>query len=392
MLEKYKLSKKAIFIAVISIILISLFLDKAAFSAISYIKNPLFDAVFSLITNPTSIFIVLAFAAYSIFFDRKNRKWLYFLLASLTLSVLLSFILKLVIARPRPSEELFYIFFNLVDYSFPSMHSMVAFAILPLLNKILPRLRILWISFALSFALSRVYLGMHFFSDIIAGAFFGYFIGLFMVYMENKISAMGYGEFKSMLEEFEFRRKAFHASLGITLVLLIKFEMIGWMELVFMAISVVIFSMLSKKYRLPVIYPILKMLEREKPLRGFVARGLLFYIIGAFLVVFLFPTDIALASIMVLAFGDSISHLFGVKFGRIRHPFNGKKFLEGMIAGTIAGFFGALFFVSWQEALIASLLAMLAEGIELKIGSEEVDDNIVIPLVAGTAIWVMRLF
>ena len=68
MLEKYKLSKKAIFIAVISIILISLFLDKAAFSAMSYIKNPLFDAVFSLITNPTSIFIVLAFAAYSIFF------------------------------------------------------------------------------------------------------------------------------------------------------------------------------------------------------------------------------------------------------------------------------------------------------------------------------------
>ncbi|MEK6949035.1 MAG: phosphatase PAP2 family protein [Nanoarchaeota archaeon] len=392
MLEKYKLSKKAIFIAVISIIILSLFLDKAAFAFVSFIKNPLFDAAFLLITNPLSIFIVLAFSSYVIFFDRKKRKWLYFLLASLTLSVLLSFILKLIIARPRPSEEMFYLFFNLADYSFPSMHALAAFAMLPLLNKILPRLKLLWISFASLFALSRVYLGIHFFSDIIAGAFFGYFIGIFMVYLENKISVMGHAEFKSMLEEFEFRRKAFHAFLGITLVLLIKFGIIGWMELIFLAISVIIFSMLSKKYRIPLIYQILKILEREKHLKGFVAKGLLFYLIGAFLVVFLFPKEIALASIMVLAFGDSISHLFGVKFGRINHPFNDKKFLEGMIAGTIAGFFAALFFVRWHEALIASLLAMFAEGLELKVGAEEVDDNLVIPLVAAISIWIIRLF
>ncbi len=391
-MEKNKLSKKAIFIAVISLIILSLFLDKAAFFAVSYIKNPILDEAFRLITSPLSIFIVLAFASYAIFFGRKKRKWIYFLLASLALSVLSSFILKLIIARPRPSEELFYVFFNLVDYSFPSMHAMAAFAMLPLLNKTLPRLRLLWISFASLFVFSRVYLGMHFFSDIIAGAFFGYFIGLFVLYMENKISVMGYMEFKSMLEEFEFRRKAFHTSLGIMLVLLIRFGVIGWMELLFLAISIIIFSMLIKKYRIPIIYRLLEMLERKKHLQGFVAKGLLFYILGAFLVVFLFPIDIALASIMVLAFGDSISHIFGVKFGRIRHPFNSKKFLEGMVAGTIAGFFAALFFVRWHEALAASLLAMFAEGIELKIGAEEVDDNITIPLVAGTAIWVLRLF
>lgn len=391
-MEKTKLGKKAVFVAVILLIILSLFLDDIAFSFISYLKNPIFDAAFSLITNTISIFIVLALASYAVFLDRGKRKWLYFLWASLALSVLLSFALKLLIARPRPSEEIFYLFFNLVDYSFPSLHAMAAFSLLPILNKALPRLKLFWLSFAILFAFSRVYLGLHFFSDIIAGAFFGYFIGVFMLYMENKIRVMGYAEFKSMLEEFEFRRKAFHVFLGVTLVLFIKFEIIGWVGLIFLAISVIIFSMLSKKYRLPIIYQILRMLEREKHLKGFVAKGLLFYIIGAFLVVLLFPTDIALASIMVLAFGDSISHLFGVKFGRIRHPFNEKKFLEGMVAGTIAGFFGALFFVRWPEALIASLLAMFAEGIELKIGAEEVDDNLVIPLVAAISIWIIRIF
>ena len=239
-MEKYKLGNKAVFIAVIFIILLSLFLDKAAFAFVSYIKNPVFGAAFKLITNPTSIFIVLAFASYVIFFYGKKRKWLYFLLASLALSVLLSFVVKLIIARPRPSEEIYYIFFNLLNYSFPSMHAMSAFAILPLLNKMLPRLKPLWISFAALFAFSRLYLGVHFLSDIVAGAFFGYFIGVFILYLENKISAMNYAEFKAMLEEFEFRRKAFHMILGLLLVLLIKFEIIGSMEMIFLIISVII--------------------------------------------------------------------------------------------------------------------------------------------------------
>ena len=41
---------------------------------------------------------------------------------------------------------------------------------------------------------------------------------------------------------------------------------------------------------------------------------------------------------MVLAFDDSISHLYGLHYGKTKHPLSRTKFLEGTIAGFIAGF------------------------------------------------------
>ena len=48
------------------------------------------------------------------------------------------------------------------------------------------------------------------------------------------------------------------------------------------------------------------------------------YFIGAIISLFLFEKQIALASIMILALGDSFCHLG--KFGNLKHPFNDLKF------------------------------------------------------------------
>ena len=53
------------------------------------------------------------------------------------------------------------------------------------------------------------------------------------------------------------------------------------------------------------------------------------------------------------------------------------------MAGAIAGFFGALLFVPWLYALIASLISMLIEGIDFEIKGFKVDDNLLIPIVAA---------
>ena len=108
----------------------------------------------------------------------------------------------------------------------------------------------------------------------------------------------------------------------------------------------------------------------------------------------LFTKDVALAAITILTLGDSISHIIGRSFGKTRNFINGanKKLLEGTGVGILVAFVGAALFVSPLEALLASVVAMGAELAEVKLAEKVIDDNLLIPLVAGTVIMLMRLF
>ena len=99
----------------------------------------------------------------------------------------------------------------------------------------------------------------------------------------------------------------------------------------------------------------------------------------AVVVVLLFPKDIAIASILILAFGDSISHVVG-KFGSMKHPFTDKKFLEGFVAGSIAAFIASFIVVGRIEALLGSVIAMSVESLDIKIKKVKVDDNLLMPI------------
>ena len=189
-----------------------------------------------------------------------------------------------------------------------------------------------------------------------------------------------------MNKNIEPKRQLFHMLFGIIIVVLLVYDLLRVTHIFFLVVIGIMLSFLSKKFKIPIIFWFLENFEREKDLKEFPGKGVIFYLIGAFLVLSFFPLDIAMPSILILAFGDSASHLFGVRYGRIKHPFTDKKFIEGMIAGFIAAFIGALVFLPWHEALAASFFAMLAEGFEIRIGAEDVDDNIIIPLVAAIAI------
>ncbi len=190
----------------------------------------------------------------------------------------------------------------------------------------------------------------------------------------------------------EVNRKLLHMFLGVVLVALLMFGIIGKEHLLGLLIIMLAISILSTKYDIPVISWLLRNFEREDYVKKFPGRGFIFYIIGSLLVLAFFPMDIAMPSILVLAFADSVGHLFGIRYGKRKHPYVKTKFVEGWIAGLIAGFIAAFVFVPWHEALAASFFAMLVEGIEVKIGAEEVDDNLIIPLVAAIAIWSVRHF
>ena len=125
---------------------------------------------------------------------------------------------------------------------------------------------------------------------------------------------------------FEFDRQAFHIFLGIAIVVLLKYGFIDKNTLLIAIISGLILSYLSRKIKIPVIYDMLQKFERKKGLKEFPGKGIIFYLIGSYLALLLFSKDIAMASIMILALGDSVSHLYGLHFGKIKQPFSKTKF------------------------------------------------------------------
>jgi membrane-associated phospholipid phosphatase len=67
--------------------------------------------------------------------------------------------------------------------SFPSGHSATAFATAIVVGFAYPRLRLPLLALAALVALSRVYLGMHFWTDVLAGSLLGVAIGLTTVWL-----------------------------------------------------------------------------------------------------------------------------------------------------------------------------------------------------------------
>lgn len=194
------------------------------------------------------------------------------------------------------------------------------------------------------------------------------------------------------IKNFEWKRQLFHIFFGVGMVLLLMYGLIDENKILFLIIFGLILSFFSRRIKIPIIYQLLLEFERKEDIEKFPGKGVIFYLIGIDASLFLFSKDIAMASIMVLALGDSISHLFGRHYSRIKHPFSKTKFLEGTIAGFIAGFVGALVFLPWFEAVLASLAAMVVEAIEIKIGTQQVDDNLIVPIVAGAVVMLVRLF
>lgn len=104
--------------------------------------------------------------------------------------LLVNLLVKNLVARPRPYEVAKFtdlLVHKLSDNSFPSGHTSYAFTfatIVTLLNKNKP-LIIFTDLLAVLIGLSRLYLYVHFPTDVLAGAIFGILIGIFAIKIYN---------------------------------------------------------------------------------------------------------------------------------------------------------------------------------------------------------------
>jgi len=199
------------------------------------------------------------------------------------------------------------------------------------------------------------------------------------------------GDLVINMNEKKFGRTLIHIFVGIIIILLIiYYENTRWLLFYLLIISILL-SFLSYFVRIPVVNWLLDEFEIERHRKTFPGKSFIFMIAGSLLVIKLFSQDIALASIAILTFADPISHLAS-KIGKIKYkkPFNENKTIFSTILGIIAGIIASLFFVDLRYAIIASILAMLSEALIIKIWEDYIDDNYLIPLVAGTAIFLAQ--
>lgn len=150
-------------------------LDTIGYNLISNIINPSITPIAIVITSIGGA-IVIAALAIDVLILVKNRKISFSIILNLVIATILNIILKNIVQRPRPDE---YRLITETGYSFPSGHSMVSMAfygyLIYLTYKYLKnkKLKVLLITFLsiliILIGITRIYLGVHYTSDVIAG-------------------------------------------------------------------------------------------------------------------------------------------------------------------------------------------------------------------------------
>ena len=366
------------------------FLDGVVFNEMKYSwHSPMLDQIIVFITERLILGIIAVFGiitAVRVWKNPNHNSKLIPAAFSLIVVGILAFVFKSFFAVPRPFQIEALNLIPLVaskSYSFPSFHTAVAFALLIPFFRISKGLGILWAVFAILVGVSRVYENVHFPSDIAGGIFLGGVVGAFFSHPDIRKTVVLFSQ------ELEFRRQSFHFAAGFCCVFA---HWAGFLRLWQIAALLVVglaVSLVSQYHKIPIVSHVLESLDRPRD-RKFPGRGAFYFLLGVFLCILIFQgpnLHIAYASILILSVGDSLNHLFGTKLHKVKFPWNKRKNLVGVGIGIASGTFAAQFFVPILSAFLASTIAISLETLPLKIGKFYLDDNIMVPLVAGGVLW-----
>ncbi|HEY5714328.1 MAG TPA: phosphatase PAP2 family protein [Candidatus Gracilibacteria bacterium] len=364
-------------------------LDYEVFGWLEPLRNPWLDTFFVFLTEQL-IYAVIGAVGVIMFWrlyrndDHKSKLVPALFAVSVTLVAVA--ISKAYFKMPRPYMVLeIQPLVDIASYSFPSGHTAAAFALTIPFFRISKTIGVFWLWWALFIGFGRVYEGVHYPSDIAAGIFLGGLIGSFFSNPDIQKWIV------QKWEEREFRRQTFHLVTGFLFVFLhwadlLRLRYLGGVLILGLAVS-----LLSQYYKIPIVSYVLERFDRPRD-RKFPGRGAFYFFLSVFFIFLVFNgpyIKIAYASILILAVGDSFNHYMAPRFNEKAIPWNKRKLISGLCIGVIMGTFAAQFFVSLYQAFAASLLALIVETFDIKIGPFYLDDNLTVPFVAAFTIYFM---
>jgi len=145
--------------------------------------SPYMDIIMKICTISGTLYVLLPLTALLLWLFRRSKflinLWIY--LATVGVSSIIVYSLKLSLNRARPLKALEWLtqsgainihvlFQQLSWYSFPSGHTAVAFATASFLSFLFKKYAPLFMGAAILVGFSRVYVGAHFVTDVVAGA------------------------------------------------------------------------------------------------------------------------------------------------------------------------------------------------------------------------------
>ena len=155
--------------------------DSQIFSAVRSVKNPVLDVIMLLVTNIATLYIGVPIVLALVYLS-KNRKLLADFFVALLIGIVLTLLLKMVIARPRPEDIMNVGFWASATFSsFPSDHASTAFVMFGIMGHHLKKWKLWLYLLAVLIAISRVYLGVHYPTDVLAGAFLGILVSQLVI-------------------------------------------------------------------------------------------------------------------------------------------------------------------------------------------------------------------
>lgn len=187
------MKKKWLYLTILVCTLLSLFYDRQIILWIAQNRTGLADGFMIWLTNLLTTITIFLLMTTLFLWEEKKREWIIPLWLSIGLTAIATILIKIIVSRARPFEALMLPLIQGAKYtfaawntSFPSLHTAAAFSLVPILDEEFPKLKWFWIILALLIAFSRLYIGVHYLSDVLAGCLIGLLAGFGILHLEKK--------------------------------------------------------------------------------------------------------------------------------------------------------------------------------------------------------------